>query len=72
LLALSLAVLLVATGYTVVRHLIDNSRYRSGHDAYQHADCADAIGHFDDVLSAGALFNSATQHTAQNQRRQNA
>jgi hypothetical protein len=52
LLALGLAVVLIAASYTVVRYLIDNSRYRSGHDAYQHADCAVAVNHFDDVLSA--------------------
>jgi hypothetical protein len=52
LLAAVLAVVVVAVGYTVVRYLVDNSTYGDAHAAYQKADCATAIGQFDDVITA--------------------
>ena len=51
-LAAAVAVVVVAVGYTVVRYLVDGSAYDDGHAAYEKADCATAIGHFDDVINA--------------------
>jgi hypothetical protein len=47
-----LALVLVAAGYTVVRHLVDNGSYDTGHAAYERADCAAAIDEFDSVINS--------------------
>lgn len=51
-LAAVLSVVLVAVGYTVVRFVVDSGTYDDGHAAYERADCAAAIGHFDDVITS--------------------
>ncbi|HEU5475274.1 MAG TPA: hypothetical protein VFV67_31915 [Actinophytocola sp.] len=45
-------VVLLATGYSVVRQLKDDAAYRDGHEAYQRADCVAAIDEFDSVINA--------------------
>ncbi|HEV2781237.1 MAG TPA: hypothetical protein VGX25_17790 [Actinophytocola sp.] len=55
LLAATLAVALLAAGYSVVRYLLDSGSYEDGHAAYQRADCAAAIGHYDDVITGWRL-----------------
>lgn len=56
LLAAAVTVALVAVGYTVVRVLVDNSTYDAAHAAYEKADCASAIGQYDDVITAWRII----------------
>lgn len=50
-----LAVVLIAVGYSVVRLLLDNSAYDDGHEAYRQADCAAAVGRFDEAINGWRL-----------------
>lgn len=56
LLAVVVAVVLVAVGYTGIRFLIDNSTYHDGHAAYERADCPAAITQYDDVISSWRII----------------
>ncbi|HEU5471265.1 MAG TPA: hypothetical protein VFV67_11475 [Actinophytocola sp.] len=48
--AAAAAVVLLVVGYTGVRFLVDLGSYHDGHEAYQRADCAAAVGEFDSVI----------------------
>jgi len=52
------ALLVIAVvGYSATRYFIDRSNYNKGHQAYQQADCAIAIRHFDSIISGWRLVD---------------
>ena len=49
--------LILVTVYSTARYFIDKSNYSKAHQAYQQADCAVAISHFDKVINGWRLFD---------------
>lgn len=54
-LGLLVLLVLVILGYSAVRNLLDWNGYTRGHQAYQQADCAQAIEYFDSVINGWRL-----------------
>ena len=48
---------LAVFGFIAVGYFIDSNNYSKGHQAYQQADCAVAIGHFDNVINGWRLVD---------------
>jgi tetratricopeptide (TPR) repeat protein len=53
-----IALLIIAVvGYSAIRYFIDWNNYKKGHQAYQQADCALAIHHFDTIINGWRLVD---------------
>ena len=53
-----IALLAVAVvGYSAIRYFIDWSNYYKGHQAYQQADCTQAIHNFDSIIKGWRLLD---------------
>lgn len=50
-------VVVAVVGYSAIRYFVDQNNYGKGHQAYQRANCAVAIRHFDSVINAWRLLD---------------
>ncbi len=55
---ITIGIVIVAIVYSVGRYLADESNYTKGHQAYQKANCSEAIAYFDRVINAWRLVKN--------------
>ncbi len=54
---LILILAIIVVGYSAIRYFIDRNNYKNGHQAYQQAECAVAITHFEKIINGWRLVD---------------